>query len=101
MRMLMQVKMPIEPFNSYVRDGSAGDKIGRILAEIKPEGAYFTAVDGCRGGVLIVNMDNTSEIPRLAEPFFLTFNAEVNFAPCMTPEDLAGAGLDTIGKKWS
>lgn len=101
MRMLMQVKMSIEPFNSYVRDGSAGAKIRKILEDIKPEAAYFSAQDGHRGGIIVVNMDSASQIPSLAEPFFLTFNAEVHFDPCMTPEDLAQGGLDSIGQKWS
>jgi hypothetical protein len=51
MRMLMQIKMPLEPFNSAVRDGSAGKKMQKIMEAIKPEAAYFTAQDGCRGGV--------------------------------------------------
>jgi hypothetical protein len=46
-------------------------------------------------------MESTSELPRFSEPFFLTFNAEVNFSPVMTPEDLGRAGLDELGKKWS
>lgn len=42
MRMLMHVTFPIEPFNTATRKGTVGETIGRILAEIKPEAAYFT-----------------------------------------------------------
>jgi hypothetical protein len=101
MRMLMKVWMPVEPFNTLVRNGTAGAKMQQVLEDIKPEAAYFTAVDGHRGGVIIVNMNDTSEIPRLAEPFFLNFDAEVEFHPCMTPEDLGRADLASLGKKWS
>jgi len=100
MRMLMQVKFPIEPFNTYVRDGSIGAKMQKIMADIKPEAAYFTAVDGHRGGILVVNMDDPSKIPALAEPWFLVFNAHVEIQPTMTPEDLGRAGLEALGKKW-
>jgi hypothetical protein len=100
MRMLMTVKLPQEPFNSSVRDGSAGMKIKRILDEIKPEAVYFSEFGGNRGGILVVNLNDASEIPALAEPWFLTFNAEVEFRIAMTPEDLARAGLETQGKKW-
>ena len=31
MRMLMHVHLPLEPFNTAVRDGSAGQKVKRIL----------------------------------------------------------------------
>jgi len=100
MRMLMQVKFPIEPFNTYVRDGSIGAKMQKIMADIKPEAAYFTAVDGHRGGILVVNMEDPSKIPALAEPWFLVFNAHVEIQPTMTPEDLGRAGLEALGKKW-
>lgn len=101
MRLLMFVKFPVEPFNSLVRDGSVGATMKRILDEIKPEAAYFTSTDGRRGGVIVVNFDQASDIPRFAEPWFLHFNAEVTFEPAMTPADLAHADLGAIGKKWS
>ena len=47
-----------------------------------------------------MNVNEPSDIPRLAEPWFLTFNAQVEFRVAMTPEDLGRAGLDTIGKSW-
>ena len=52
------------------------------------------------GGVIVVNMESASEIPKYAEPWFLNFDAKVDFQPCMTPEDLREAGLDDLGKKW-
>ncbi len=100
MRMLVTVKFPLEPFNSSVRDGSAGTKIKRILDDIKPEAVYFSDFDGKRGGILVVNLNDASEIPALAEPWFLVFNAEVELRIAMTPEDLARAGLETQGSKW-
>ena len=100
MRMLMHVHFSLEPFNTAVRDGTAGEKIQRILEAIKPEAAYFSEQDGKRGATLVVNVDTPSDVPALAEPFFLTFNAAVEFRICMTPEDLATADLDKLGKQW-
>ena len=101
MRMLMQVRLPHQPFNTYVQDGSVGDKINQILGTTKPEAVYFTEVDGHRGAVLIIQLDNPSKVPSFAEPWFLVFNADVQFQIVMKPEELASAGLDAIGKKWS
>jgi len=101
MRMLLHVKLPHEPFNSLVKNGTAGAKMQRILQEQKPEAAYFTEYEGHRGGILIVNLDNPSQVPSFAEPWFITFNADCEFRVVMTPEDLAKAGLDELGKKWS
>ena len=41
MRMLVHVQFPLEPFNSAVRNGTAGEKIRNILESIKPEAVYF------------------------------------------------------------
>lgn len=101
MRMLMHVHFPLEPFNSAVRDGSIGEKMQRILAANKPEAAYFTEHSGQRGATLVVNLDHASDIPRLAEPWFHTFNAEVELRIAMTPEDLAHANLEELGKEWA
>jgi hypothetical protein len=100
MRFVMHISLPVEKFNHAVRDGTAGQKLRRILDETRPEAAYFCAKDGKRGGYLIVNLSEPSEIPRFAEPWFLNFDATVEFLPTMTPEDLQRAGLDQIAKKW-
>ena len=100
MRFVVRVSIPHERFNQYVLDGTAGQKIGRILEEIKPEAVYMTAESGKRGGYFIVNIDSTTEMPKIGEPFFLLFGADVEYFPCMTPAELGQAGLDEIGKKW-
>ena len=101
MRMLMEVSMPLDKFNQAIRDGSVDDKMGRILEDAKPEAAYFFAVgDGKRGCVMVVNMNDTSEIPKFAEPWYLYFDATVKFSPVMTPQDLQKAGLANLSAKW-
>lgn len=100
MRMLMTVKMPHAEFNAAVRAGTVTQKMGQIMETLKPEAAYFTSIDGCRTGLLIVDLAEPSRIPALAEPWFLNFNADVDFRPVMTPDDLKQAGLDALGKQW-
>jgi hypothetical protein len=101
MRMLMQVRIPHEVFNAAVRDGSVGKKMQRILGETKAEAVYFTEYDGRRTAIMIINIDNPSEVPKFAEPWFLTFNADVRFHIAMTREDLERAGIENLGRKWS
>jgi hypothetical protein len=101
MRMLLHAKIPHEKFNAAVRDGSIGRKMKKILEETKAEAVYFTNYDGQRGAIMIIKIDDSSEVPKFAEPWFLTFNANVEFHIAMTPEDLGRAGLDALGKKWA
>jgi hypothetical protein len=101
MRMMMHVSLPVEPFNAAVKDGSVGAKMKKIMDDLKPEAAYFIADrNGRRCAVLIVDLADPSKIPSLAEPWFLTFNAALELFPVMLPQDLAGAGLEGLGKTW-
>jgi hypothetical protein len=100
MRMLMNVHIPHEPFNDYVRDGSVDATIRKILDECRPEAVYFTEQNGERGAVLIVDVPQPSAVPALAEPWVLKFNADCEFRIVMTPDDLMKAGLEKIGKMW-
>ena len=101
MKMLIQVTIPNHEFNVYVKDGSVGKKIKKIFDEIKPEAAYFTEQCGHRGLIMIADVAEPSAVPKIAEPWFLLFNADVKFHVVMTPEDLEKAGLDKLGKKWA
>jgi len=101
MKMLLTVDFPLEPFNSLVRSGKVGEILGRILAAINPETAYFTEQDGKRGGIFVVDVRTPSDVPSFAEPFFLNFQANCRFRVLMSPEDLQKAGLEELGKKWA
>lgn len=100
MRMLMQVKIPHATFNAAVKDGTVGKKLGQVLEASKPEAAYFTEYDGHRGAILIVNVDQPSKVPDLAEPWFLLFEADVQFHIVMSPEELGRSGIDLLARKW-
>ena len=101
MRMLVTVTIPMEPFNSMVRDGSVGAIIGKIVEDTQPESINFTDVNGHRAAVMIVDLPNASLIPSIAEPWFLKFNAKCEFKVVMSPDDLMNAGLDKLGEKWN
>ncbi|KGO82941.1 hypothetical protein IP98_02128 [Flavobacterium cauense R2A-7] len=100
MKMLVNVIMPIEPFNSLVRNGKAGEILGRIIEDIKPESIYFTEIEGNRGAVIIVDIKDASTIPAVAEPWFLNFEASCEFKIAMTPDDLMKSDLAKLAAKW-
>jgi len=100
MRILMKVSVPHEAFNAAVRDGSVASKMAAIVEALGPEAVYYTEMNGRRTAILIVEMANASQIPSLVEPWFLTFGADVELHPVMSPQDLQQAGLEGLGKKW-
>ena len=99
MRMLLKALIPNEPFNTLVKEGTAGKVIAKIMDEIKPEAAYFTEQNGKRCALCVIDLADAADIPRFAEPFFLKFNAETHFSVVMLPADLHQAGLDELRAK--
>jgi hypothetical protein len=94
MRFIIEVGFPLEPFNTYVRKGVAGDKIGEVLGAIRPEVVYFTDNGVGRGAVMIVDVADGTQVPQVTEPLLLDFDATVHWRIAMSPEELQSAGLD-------
>jgi hypothetical protein len=65
---MMKIAIPNEPCNSMMKAGTFGPTMGRILAAIKPEAAYFTTIDGQRGGFIVVDVDDAQKFPPLQSP---------------------------------
>jgi hypothetical protein len=60
MKYLIKVGFQNEAGNAAVRDPKFGDKMQELLKELKAEAAYFTTINGQRGGYIVVNMDDFS-----------------------------------------
>ena len=103
MRFLLKAEFPVEAGNAAIKDGSLPKTIQSILEELKPEAAYFIASNGKRTALLFLDMQDQSQIPALAEPWFLAFNASVELTPVMTLEDLkkAGPAIERAVQKYS
>lgn len=100
--MLVKLSIPVESGNRAILDGSLAKTMQAILEEQKPEAAYFGAEDGKRTAFLIIDLKSASDIPALAEPWFLAFNASIEATPVMTPQDLAagGPGMEAAARKY-
>ncbi len=68
-----------------------------MIGNLQPEAAYFCHVDGKRGGYLVANLEEGSELVTKIEPFFLQLGAEIETFPVMNADDL-GAGLQNVGQ---
>ena len=97
-KLLMKITLPNETFSKFVKDGTVAEKTEMVLNQIKPKSVYFTEMNGQRTTIAIVEIEDSSMIPALAEPWFLTFNAQVEFHPVMEYDDLKKSGIEKIGK---
>jgi hypothetical protein len=103
MRFLLKVNIPVESGNAAAKAGKLGALIQSILAEQKPEAAYFTDDNGQRTALVFLEMKDASQIPAIAEPWFLAFNASIELHPVMVADDLARAGsaIEQAVKKYA
>ena len=102
MRFMVTASWPVAAGNAAARAGTMGETIQAILEDIKPEAVYFTAQNGKRMTTMIVDMADASELPAVAEPWFLAFDASIDATPVMLPEDIAAAGpaIESAVKKY-
>jgi hypothetical protein len=77
---------------SEARSGSLGTTIEGILDDLKPEAAYFAEDNGERTGYILFDMKESSQLPAIAEPWFLAFNAKLTARRAMNSKELADAG---------
>ncbi|WP_406331688.1 DUF3303 family protein [Streptomyces sp. NBC_00203] len=97
MRVLLRATFDTEKSNEAIRNGTLAKVIQESLEQIKPEAAYFTALDGDRTCFLVFDMEDSSQMPVFAEPFFLNFDAKIQYTPIMNLDDLQ-KGLAQLGR---
>ncbi len=103
MRFMCRFRIPVETGNQLAKEGKLGLKVQAILEEQKPEAVYFSLEQGKRTVFVVVNIDQTSQLPQIAEPWFQAFNAEMEADIAMTAEDMKNAGpsIEAAVKKYA
>ena len=88
MRMMIKFSFPVDAGNAAIRTGKVEKVFQQLIEDLKPEAAYFHAVDGNRGGFFVVNMRESSQIAEIAERLFFGVSAKIELVPVMTADDL-------------
>ena len=93
MRTLIRITIPVKSGNKAIQDGTLQKVIAESMERLQPEAAYFLTENGLRSAMYVVDLKDPSDIPSIAEPFFIKLNATVEFSPVMSADDLkAGFG---------
>ncbi|MEV6020922.1 DUF3303 family protein [Streptomyces sp. NPDC002667] len=96
MRVMLRATMDTEKANELIRSGKLPQLMQRTMERLKPEASYFTTHEGSRACYMVFDLEDTSQIPVIAEPFFMELGAKIDLAPVMNPEDLH-KGLSQLG----
>jgi hypothetical protein len=95
MRTMLKFTLPTQETNPRITDGSIGQTMETLIGNLQPEAAYFCPLDGKRGGYLVFNMEQESELVTKLEPLWLQLGATVETFPVMNADDLRG-GLQSL-----
>ncbi|MEU0781404.1 DUF3303 family protein [Streptomyces sp. NPDC006173] len=96
MRVMLRATMDTEKTNELISSGKLAELMQETMEHLKPEATYFTTIDGNRACFMVFDMQDTSQIPLIAEPFFMNLGARIELAPVMNAEDLR-KGLSQLG----
>jgi hypothetical protein len=100
-KVLFKISFPVERFNELARQGAAGPKLASILEATKPESIYFTGNQSGRGAVAVYDLADGSQVPAIGEPWFLTFNAHIEYSVAISGQEMQKANLDDVIKRWA
>ncbi len=92
MHMMIRVTIDVVSGNEAIRSGKLGKVMGDFAAKFKPEAMYFTTDNGVRTAYIVFDMKDVTDMPAIAEPFFMDLNADIDYLPVMNKDELT-AGL--------
>ncbi|MEU0910375.1 hypothetical protein [Streptomyces althioticus] len=88
MRVMLKATLDTEKANEVIRSGKMPELMQETMERLRPEAAYFGPLGGRRTCLLVLDLEDSSQIPPAGEPFFAHFDAEVEMTPVMNAEDL-------------
>jgi hypothetical protein len=92
---MVKFTIPTQEANPLVKDGSIGQTIESLMGNLQPEAAYFGPIEGKRGGFIVINMEEGSDVVTKLEHLWLELGATIELYPVATPDELR-AGLQSL-----
>ncbi|MCT2589400.1 hypothetical protein LHJ74_05555 [Streptomyces sp. N2-109] len=88
MRVMLRARMDTQIANEAIRNGSLPKLMQSMTEQLKPEAAYFGPTRGGRSCTFVFDMQDSSQMPSIAEPLFQELGAEIEIHPVMNGEDM-------------
>jgi hypothetical protein len=88
MRLMMKFTIPVERGNETAQDGTQLQAIESLVKATNAEAAYFTMIDGERGGYIFFEEADQAQLTRLNEPMLAALDAAIEIVPVLTIDDL-------------
>ena len=88
MRIFMSVQIPTQPGNEAIKSGSLPKVMGKFIETYRPEAAYFITSAGDRCAHIYFDLKDVTQMPAVAEPFFIELGAKVTYCPAMNADDV-------------
>ncbi|NBE54142.1 hypothetical protein GUY60_22530 [Streptomyces sp. YC537] len=92
---MLRARLDTQISNEAIKNGSLQKLVQELTETLKPEAAYFGPSDGGRCCTFVFDMQDSSQMPSIAEPFFSELGAKIEIHPIMNAEDLQ-KGLGAI-----
>jgi hypothetical protein len=88
MRLMLKFAIPVERGNAAAKDGTLGQAIENLIKATKADAAYFTMVNGKRGGMIFFEENDTTRLPQINEPMFAALDAAIEIVPVLMLDEL-------------
>ena len=88
MRTMFTASLDVTAANAAIKSGALPKLIEHTAKSLKAEAAYFYTECGKRTACFVFDLKDSSQIPAIAEPWFMQLNAAVDFRPVMNLDDL-------------
>lgn len=88
MRVMLKAQPDVELGNRAVQERTLGDIVRSVSDLVEPEAFYVGPQDGIRTLFMVFEIDDSSQIVEVTEPFFTKLNAKVELLPVMNQAEL-------------
>ncbi|WP_434589862.1 hypothetical protein [Streptomyces sp. A5-4] len=88
MRVMLRACLDTKISNEAIKNGTLPKVMETMIQRLKPEAAYFGPTEGGRSCTFVFDMQDSSQMPTIAEPLFQELGARIEIHPVMNPDDL-------------